>query len=149
MNDRSSVSHDHSSKSAERLPCASTCQPAWCALPASHGAAFAVRQRHLVASPFLTSPLRDGCRHLSLSGGQSQAAPLVPIVFAAVGDPVGTGIVASLARPGGNVTGLSALTADLAGKRLELLREVVPGLGRLAIMGNFGNPLTVLELGEL
>ena len=78
-----------------------------------------------------------------------QAAPVVPIVFAAVGDPVGTGIVASLARPGGNVTGLSALTADLAGKRLELLREVVPGLSRLAIMGNVGNPLTVLELGEL
>jgi ABC-type uncharacterized transport system substrate-binding protein len=78
-----------------------------------------------------------------------QAAPVVPIVFAAVGDPVGTGIVASLARPGGNVTGLSALTADLAGKRLELLREVVPGLGRLAIMGNVGNPLSVLELGEV
>src|SRR6266403_3745875 len=56
-----------------------------------------------------------------------QAAPVVPIVFAAVGDPVGVGFVASLARPGGNVTGLSALTADLAGKRLELLREVVPG----------------------
>jgi putative ABC transport system substrate-binding protein len=78
-----------------------------------------------------------------------QAAPLVPIVFAAVGDPVGTGIVASLARPGGNVTGLSSLTADLAGKRLELLREVVPGLARLAIMGNVNNPLSVLELGEV
>ena len=78
-----------------------------------------------------------------------QAAPVVPIVFAAVGDPVGVGFVASLARPGGNVTGLSALTADLAGKRLELLREVVPGLGRLAIMGNVGNPLSVLELGEV
>src|SRR5262249_58759626 len=78
-----------------------------------------------------------------------QAAPVVPIVFAAVGDPVGIGIVASLARPGGTVTGLSALTAALAGKRLELLREVVPNLRRLAIMGNVGNPLTVLELGEL
>ena len=55
----------------------------------------------------------------------------------------------SLARPGGNVTGLSALTADLAGKRLDLLRELVPDLGRLAIMGNVGNPLTALELGEL
>src|SRR5262245_27750400 len=52
------------------------------------------------------------------------------------GDPVGTGVVASLARPGGNVTGLATLAADLAGKRLELLREVVPGLGRLAILGN-------------
>ena len=78
-----------------------------------------------------------------------QAAPVIPIVFAAVGDPVGIGIVASLARPGGTVTGLSALTAALAGKRLELLREVVPNLRQLAIMGNVGNPLTVLELGEL
>jgi ABC-type uncharacterized transport system substrate-binding protein len=78
-----------------------------------------------------------------------QATSVIPIVFASAGDPVGTGIVASLARPGGNVTGLSALAADLAGKRLELLREVVPGLGRLAIMGNVGNPLSVLELGEL
>jgi putative ABC transport system substrate-binding protein len=78
-----------------------------------------------------------------------QAAPFVPIVFAAVGDPVGVGLVASLARPGGNVTGVSALTADLAGKRLDLLREVISNLGRLAIIGNVGNPLTVLELGEL
>src|SRR5215510_2386255 len=78
-----------------------------------------------------------------------QAAPVVPIVFAAVGDPVGVGFVASLARPGGNVTGLSALTADLAGKRLDLLREVVPALQRLGILANAGNPLTVLELGEL
>ena len=78
-----------------------------------------------------------------------QAAPVVPIVFAAVGDPVGVGFVASLARPGGNVTGVSALTADLAGKRLDLLREVVPALQRLGILANAGNPLTVLELGEL
>ena len=78
-----------------------------------------------------------------------QAAPVVPIVFAAVGDPVGVGFVASLARPGGNVTGVSSLTADLAGKRLDLLREAISNLGRLAIMGNVGNPLTVLELGEL
>ena len=70
-------------------------------------------------------------------------------MFASVSDPVGTGLVASLARPGGNVTGLSSLVADLAGKRLELLREVVPALRRLAIMGNVGNPLTVLELGEV
>jgi putative ABC transport system substrate-binding protein len=76
-----------------------------------------------------------------------QATSVIPIVFAVAGDPVGTGIVASLARPGGNVTGLATLAADLAGKRLELLREVVPGLGRLAIMGNVGNPLSVLELG--
>src|SRR6266404_2298989 len=78
-----------------------------------------------------------------------QAAPVVPIVFAAAGDPVGAGLVTTLARPGGNVTGLSVLSVDLAGKRLDLLREAISNLGRLAIMGNVGNPLIVLELGEL
>ena len=78
-----------------------------------------------------------------------QATSVIPIVFAAAGDPVGTGLVASLARPGGNVTGLSIQQADLAGKRLELLREVVPGLRRLAIMANVGNPGAVLEMGEV
>jgi putative tryptophan/tyrosine transport system substrate-binding protein len=78
-----------------------------------------------------------------------QAAPVVPIVFAAAGDPVGSGLVASLTRPGGNATGFSVLAVDLAGKRLDLLREAISNLGRLAIMGNVGNPLTVLELGEL
>jgi ABC-type uncharacterized transport system substrate-binding protein len=78
-----------------------------------------------------------------------QATSVIPIVFATAGDPVGVGLVASLARPGGNVTGLSVLAVDLAGKRLDLLREVISNLGRLAIMGNVGNPLTVLELGEL
>jgi len=62
---------------------------------------------------------------------------------------VANGLVASLARPGGNVTGLSSQGDDLAGKRLELLREVIPGLRRLAILGNVGNPLSVLELGEV
>jgi putative tryptophan/tyrosine transport system substrate-binding protein len=69
-------------------------------------------------------------------------------VFAAAGDPARSGLVASLARPGGNVTGLANMMADLAGKRLELLRQVVPGLSRVAIMGNVGNPFTVLELAE-
>jgi len=78
-----------------------------------------------------------------------RATSVIPIVFATAGDPVGTGVVASLARPGGNVTGLSLQQTDLAGKRLELLREVVPGLGRVAIMGNVDNPYTVLELGEV
>jgi len=77
-----------------------------------------------------------------------QATSVIPIVFAAAGDPVGAGLVASLARPGGNVTGLSNQQADVAGKKLELLREVVPGLRRLAIMANTGNPGTVLEMGE-
>jgi len=61
-----------------------------------------------------------------------QATSTIPIVFAVAGDPVGNGLVASLARPGGNVTGLSLLQTETAGKRLELLREVVPGLRRLA-----------------
>src|SRR5262245_25417855 len=64
-----------------------------------------------------------------------QATSVIPIVFAAAGDPVGTGLVASLARPGGNATGLSVQQTETSGKRLELLREVVPGLGRLARRG--------------
>ena len=77
------------------------------------------------------------------------ATSVIPIIFAAAADPLGTGIVASLARPGGNVTGLSIQHTELAGKRLELLREVVPGLHRLAIMANFGNPASVLDMGEV
>jgi putative tryptophan/tyrosine transport system substrate-binding protein len=77
-----------------------------------------------------------------------QATSVIPIVFATAGDPVDTGLVASLAHPGGNVTGLSAQQTELAGKRLELLREVVPGLRRLAIMGDADNPATVLEMDE-
>jgi ABC-type uncharacterized transport system substrate-binding protein len=78
-----------------------------------------------------------------------QATSAIPIVFAAAADPVGTGLVASLARPGGNVTGLSLQQADLAGKRLELLREVIPAVRRLAILANVGNPNAVPEMGEV
>ena len=78
-----------------------------------------------------------------------QATEVIPIVFPLGTDPVGGGLVASLARPGGNVTGLSMQSADLAGKRLELLREVLPRLRRLAIIGNVGNPQAVLEMGEV
>jgi putative tryptophan/tyrosine transport system substrate-binding protein len=78
-----------------------------------------------------------------------QATAVIPIVSAVMGDPVGTGLVASLARPGGNVTGLSVLTPDLAGKRLELLREVVPGLRSLACLANVSNPITALEVGKV
>lgn len=77
------------------------------------------------------------------------ATALVPIVFAAQMDPVGTGVVASLARPGGNVTGLSLQQTDTAGKRLELLREFVPKLTRLAIMVNLAAPGAVLEAREI
>jgi putative ABC transport system substrate-binding protein len=78
-----------------------------------------------------------------------QATSVIPIVFAVANDPVGSGFVASLSRPGGNVTGLSLQSTDLAGKRLELLREVVPGLRRLAIMAHVGNPGAVLELAGI
>jgi putative ABC transport system substrate-binding protein len=77
-----------------------------------------------------------------------QATSVIPIVIATANDPVGTGLVASLARPGGNVTGLSNQFADTAAKRLELLREVVPSLRRLAILGNVGNPGAVLDMRE-
>jgi len=65
------------------------------------------------------------------------------------GDPVGTGLVARLARPGGNATGLSTQTTDTVSKRIELLREVVPNLRRLAILANIDSPVVVLEMGEV
>jgi putative tryptophan/tyrosine transport system substrate-binding protein len=77
-----------------------------------------------------------------------QATSVIPVVIT-VADPVGSGLVASLARPGGNITGLSLQQADLAGKRLELLREVIPALRRLAILANVGNPNAVPEMGEV
>jgi putative ABC transport system substrate-binding protein len=76
------------------------------------------------------------------------ATSVIPTVFALAVDPVGTGLVASLARPGGNVTGLSIQQADLAGKRVALLREVATGFRRLAILANVGNAGAVLEMGE-
>jgi putative ABC transport system substrate-binding protein len=78
-----------------------------------------------------------------------QATAAIPIVFMSAGDPVAYGLVASLARPGGNVTGLSPMYADLVGKRLELLREVVPGLGRLAVMANVGFRDAVQEMSDV
>ena len=77
-----------------------------------------------------------------------QATTVIPIVFLTASDPVGTGLVASLARPGGNVTGLANQISDTTGKKLEFLREVVPGLRRLAIMANVANPAAVLDMGE-
>ena len=76
------------------------------------------------------------------------ATSVIPIVFAGSGAPVASGLVASLARPGGNVTGLSNQQADITSKRVQLLREVVPSLRRLAILGNPGNPGVVIEMGD-
>jgi putative ABC transport system substrate-binding protein len=74
------------------------------------------------------------------------ATTTVPIVFVGVFDPVEAGLVTSLSRPGGNITGLSVISADLAGKRLELLREVVPKLVRVGVIWDTGNPINVIQL---
>jgi putative ABC transport system substrate-binding protein len=71
-----------------------------------------------------------------------QATTEIPIVMAAAGDPVGTGLVASLARPGGNITGLSGTTAELGGKILELIREMLPSTRRVAVLANAADPFT-------
>jgi len=78
-----------------------------------------------------------------------QATSVIPIVFAGASDPIGSGLVASLAQPGGNVTGLSGQVVDTASKRLELLREVLPGLRRLAILANVANPGIVADMREV
>ena len=78
-----------------------------------------------------------------------QATSVIPIIFAVAGDPVATGLVASLAQPGGNVTGLSAQASDTASKRLELLREVVPNLRRLAVLANVASPQALVEIREV
>jgi len=77
-----------------------------------------------------------------------QATSTIPIVFATAGDPIGAGIVPSLARPGGNITGLSSQTPDAAGKRLELFQQVVPGLHRLATLADVDNPYAGLDLRQ-
>ncbi len=75
-----------------------------------------------------------------------RATAAIPIVFPSADDPVATGLVDSLARPGGNVTGLTIIAPDLAGKRLEMLREVIPKMTRLAVLRNPTNPVSVAEL---
>ena len=78
-----------------------------------------------------------------------QATSFIPIVFAVANDPVGAGMVKSLSRPGGNVTGTSLQTLDLAGKRLELFREAIPNVRRLAIMADASFPQAMLEMGAV
>jgi ABC transporter substrate binding protein len=77
-----------------------------------------------------------------------KATSSIPVVFASVGDPIGAGLVASLARPSANVTGLSLQMSDTAGKRLGIMREVVPALHHVAIMANGDNASAVLEMRE-
>jgi putative ABC transport system substrate-binding protein len=78
-----------------------------------------------------------------------KATTAIPIVFASVGDPIGTGLVASLSHPGGNVTGLWLQQNYAASKRLEMLREIIPNLRHIAIMANSGNPSTALDMREV
>ena len=78
-----------------------------------------------------------------------QLTSAIPIVFAAASDPVGSGLVASLAQPGGNVTGLSMQSTELVSKRCELLREIIPDLRRMAVMGNVGYSAVPLEMREV
>src|SRR6516164_5497705 len=77
-----------------------------------------------------------------------KATRTIPIVMLSTGDPLGVGLAANLARPGGNITGLSIMAPEASGKRLELLREVVPNLARIMALSNPENPLEVLELQE-
>src|SRR5262245_24349090 len=77
------------------------------------------------------------------------ATRTVPLVMVAVGDPVATGLVASLARPGGNITGLTSISVEMEGKRLDLLREVVPKVSHIAMLWNAASPIQVIEAGEV
>jgi len=89
-----------------------------------------------------------------ITGGSTATRPAkeatvaIPIVMAQDGDPVGAGLIASLARPGGNITGLSSLRADLSGKRLELLKETVPKISRVAVLWNSALPTAALYLNQ-
>jgi putative ABC transport system substrate-binding protein len=85
----------------------------------------------------------------SVTRAAKEATSTIPIVMANDGDPVGNGFVASLARPGGNITGLSSLAPELSGKRLELLREIVPKLSRVAVIGTSTNPANGEALREM
>jgi len=76
------------------------------------------------------------------------ATETIPIVMAAIGEPLGVGVVASLARPGGNVTGLSAFVTELAGKRVELAKELRPGTSTVGLLNNMGNPVVPPQWGE-
>jgi len=78
-----------------------------------------------------------------------KATTSIPLVMIAVGDPIGTGLIASLAHPGGNITGLTSIAADLEGKRLELLREVIPKLSHIAVLWNPASPFQVVSEKEL
>jgi putative tryptophan/tyrosine transport system substrate-binding protein len=101
-----------------------------------------------VAAEFVRQKVDVIVTHGGAVAAFKQATPDIPIVFAIAVDPVGGGLVANLSHPGGNVTGLSLQATDIAGKRLELLREAVPGLRRLAILFDAGYPASLKESGR-
>ena len=101
-----------------------------------------------VAAEFVRQKVDIIVTHGGAVAALKQATSDIPIVFAIAVDPVGGGLVANLSRPGGNVTGLSLQLTDSAGKRLELLREAVPGLRRLAILFDAGYPASLKESSE-
>ena len=84
----------------------------------------------------------------NITRAAKEATVSIPIVMTQVGDPVGSGFVASLARPGGNITGLSNLAPEISGKQLELLKEVIPKLSRVAVLGTSTNPANAQQLRE-
>jgi putative tryptophan/tyrosine transport system substrate-binding protein len=102
-----------------------------------------------IAAEFVRMKVDVILTNTTAAGTVKQATSVIPIVFPLGIDPVGGGLIGSLAQPGGNVTGVTNQQSDLAGKRLELLREVLPRLRRLAIIGNVGSPQAVLEMGEV
>jgi DNA replication protein DnaC len=102
----------------------------------------------LIGDPTYADAILDRITTAAGAAVAKQATSVIPIVFTLAQDPIGSGLIASLARPGGNVTGLSNQEADLAGKRIELLREVVPSIHRLAILANVGNVGAARDLGE-
>jgi len=108
-----------------------------------------LRRRYCLASGLCQGPAWLPFRLFGTASLGSQATSTIPIVFAIADDPVGRGLVANLAHPRDNVTGLSLQTAETAGKRLELLREVVPQLRQLAIMGHSDNPQSMREISDV
>src|SRR4029078_3333591 len=85
----------------------------------------------------------------TMTQAAKEATTTIPIVMAQDTDPVGNGFVASLARPGGNITGLSILSPELSGKKLELLKEIIPKLSRVAVIGNSNEPANAKILKEI
>jgi ABC-type uncharacterized transport system substrate-binding protein len=123
------------------------------------GKTIIIEYRHAEGKPDRLAGLASDLVRLKVNaivvaGGEAtlaakNATTVIPIIMASASDPVGSGLVASLARPGGNITGSSSLGPELSGKRLELLKDVVPALSRVATIGYNGNPAYKLQSKEL